>query len=117
VPKSPRWGKGSRILCRSCSWWPRTACKTIAFRSASAGTGFTYLHGHRHVTQFLTKQLTPAGSCHIAGAPSLLFGDELTHDHRSAGMGLTRLKTRDATTGVESHRMVKAWQCCSDSLM
>jgi hypothetical protein len=77
-----------------------------AFRAASAGSGFTYLHGHRHVTRFLTEQLTTGGTCHISGAPSLLFGDEFTHDHRSAGMGLTLLKARDATTDVESHRMV-----------
>lgn len=77
-----------------------------AFRSTAAGTGFTYLHGHRHVSRFLTEQMTPSGTCHIAGAPSLLFGDEFIHDQRSAAMGLTLLKTRDVTTGVETHRMV-----------
>lgn len=40
------------------------------------------------------------------GRASLLFGDEFTCDDRSAAMGLTLLKTRDAATGVESHRMV-----------
>jgi hypothetical protein len=77
-----------------------------AFRSASAGTGFTYLHGHRHVSRFLTEQLTPSGTCHVAGAPSLLFGDEFIHDQRSAAMGLTLLKKRDVATGIETHRMV-----------
>jgi hypothetical protein len=49
-------------------------------RAVASSTGYMYLHGHRHVTRHTSESLSGGANVHIAGAPSLLFGDEYLRD-------------------------------------